>query len=458
VTRFVILGAGPTGLGAAYRLQELGHTDWDIYEKNDYIGGLATSFVDDKGFTYDVGGHVLFSHYPYYDALVEKLLGDNYTPIMRESWIWMADRFVPYPFQNNVKYLPKDQVLECLLGLIDAQRTPKASENFDEWIRATFGDGISRLFMLPYNFKVWAHPASVMSKQWMAERVSVVDTKRVLTNVILDRDDISWGPNNTFKYPLRGGTGAIYQAFMPYVQHRLHLNKPASRVNFAEKRVEFADGSSTGYDVLISTMPVDQLVLGSADAPEIVREATQGLSHNSAFIVGVGVDRACPTNKCWLYFPEESAPFYRVTYLSNYSPQITPKDDQFLLLTETAHSPYKPEPREGIVDRVIDGLIATKILEPEDRARIASTYLIDVPYAYPVPTLDRDASLAVIQPYLMSHDVYSRGRFGGWLYEIGNMDHSVMQGVEVVERVLMGNEEVTWKPSPPSRARAFSAA
>ena len=141
----------------------------------------------------------------------------------------MAGRYIPYPFQNNIKYLPREHVLECLLGLIEAQREPRSSDNFEEWINATFGAGIAQHFMLPYNYKVWAHPPAMMSKQWMAERVSVVDTDRVLRNVILDQDDISWGPNNKFKYPLHGGTGGIYQAFMPYVEPELHLNKAAAR-------------------------------------------------------------------------------------------------------------------------------------------------------------------------------------------------------------------------------------
>ena len=64
--RIVIIGAGPTGLGAAYRLQELGHKNWKIYEKQGYVGGLAASFVDSQGFTWDVGGHVMFSHYKYF--------------------------------------------------------------------------------------------------------------------------------------------------------------------------------------------------------------------------------------------------------------------------------------------------------------------------------------------------------------------------------------------------------
>jgi protoporphyrinogen oxidase len=289
-----------------------------------------------------------------------------------------------------------------------------------------------------------------MSKQWMGERVAVVDVERVLRNVLLDRDDVSWGPNNRFKYPLHGGTGAIYRAFVPYIEPRLHLGTEARAVDLARKVVEFADGTSTRYDVLISTMPLDQLVSWSTGPTPEVREAATGLVHNSSYIIGVGVARPTPSSKCWIYFPEDNTPFYRVTYLSNYSPHMTPDANHFILLSETTHSPWKPEPPEGIVERVVDGMVATGLLEDADRARIVSTHRIDVPYEYPVPTLGRDDALAVIQPFMMERDVYSRGRFGAWQYEIGNMDHSVMQGVEVVNSVLFGVKEETWKPASPS--------
>lgn len=458
MTRVVILGAGPTGLGAAYRLQELGHDDWDIYEKSDHVGGLASSFTDTKGFTYDIGGHVLFSHYPYFDALLERMLGDNYTKIQREAWIWMMDRFIPYPFQNNIRHLPKDDILACLMGLIRAQREDRRSDNFGEWIDATFGEGIARLFMTPYNFKVWATPAHLMSKQWMGERVSVVDVERVLRNVLLERDDASWGPNNAFKYPLRGGTGAIYRAFVPYIEPRLHFGKAARAVDVERKTVEFDDGSGTHYDHLISTMPLDLLVAQSKAATGEEREAATKLVHNSSYIVGVGVKKRVETSKCWIYYPEDNTPFYRVTYLSNYSPNMVPDEDHILLLSETTRSPWKPEPSENIVERVVSGMIATGLLEESDRANIVTTHRIDVPYEYPVPTLERDDALAVLQPFFMSRDVYSRGRFGAWKYEIGNMDHSVMQGVEVVDRILGGAEEVTWKPASPSLVASAAAA
>src|SRR5215471_1587219 len=142
--RIVIVGAGPVGLGASYRLLELGYRDFVIYERNSYVGGLAASFRDSAGFTYDIGGHVMFSHYKYFDDLVDKMLGTNYTEIMREAWVWMMDRFVPYPFQNNIRYLPKDVVLECVMGLIESQKHPekfKQATTFNDLIDAQFGAG-----------------------------------------------------------------------------------------------------------------------------------------------------------------------------------------------------------------------------------------------------------------------------------------------------------------------------
>jgi len=206
----VILGAGPTGLGAAYRLAELGHHDWEIFERADNVGGLASSYRDAHGFIWDHGGHVMFSHYAYFDDLVEKMLQDDYDQHMREAWVWIHGRFVPYPFQNNIHRLPPDVFVECFMGIIDAQKAVLPTENFAQWIAAIFGAGIGRHFMEPYNFKVWAHPLEMMDTRWQGDRVPVVDPRRILENLVGDRDDVSWGPNNTFKFPLLG-TGMLYE-------------------------------------------------------------------------------------------------------------------------------------------------------------------------------------------------------------------------------------------------------
>jgi protoporphyrinogen oxidase len=446
--RIVIVGAGPVGLGAAYRLQELGYRNFGIYDRNSYVGGLAASFRDRAGFTYDIGGHVMFSHYQYFDDLVDRMLGDGYSSLMRESWIWMNDRWIPYPLQNNIHRLPPDALLDCLHGLVDVHaRHPAGAANFGEWVEAVFGAGIANRFMRPYNFKVWAHPLEMMSKEWISERVSVVDLKQVLTNVVHQRDELSWGPNNMFKYPLHGGTGGLYERFVPYIKNHLQLRREVVEIDLERRTIRLADGGNDRYDVLISAMPIPQLLSRLRPLPASLSEAARGLHNSHGLVVGVGIEGACPSGKCWAYFPEDSAPFYRVTYLSNYSPNIAP-EGHFLLLTETSHSAHKQEARATIEQRVIDGLVATKLIQPGDRDRIVAVHTIEVDHFYPVPTLSRDRALAMIQPFLMQHRIYSRGRFGAWRYEISNMDHSVMQGVEVIDHILLGEPEKTWTPPP----------
>jgi protoporphyrinogen oxidase len=452
--RVVILGAGPTGLGAAYRLAEVGHTEWEVYERANHVGGLASSFRDPQGFIWDHGGHVMFSHYSYFDDLVEKMLRGDYDQHMREAWVWMHGRFVPYPFQNNIHRLPPDAFLECLMGIIEAQKTAMPRDNFAEWIAAIFGAGIGRHFMEPYNFKVWAHPLEMMDTRWQGDRVPTVDVRRILENLLADRDDVSWGPNNKFKFPLLG-TGMLYDRMAEALPKGIHHGKQAVRIDVMGQEVTFNDGSSTTYDHLVTTMPLTELIKCIDDCPAEVREATSDLHHTEGLFVGIGVAEECPSSKCWMYFPESDSPFYRVTYLSNYSPQMTPGPGHFSLLAEVSSSPYKREDPTDVVDRTIRGMVASQLLTPEQAEhKIVSRQLMRVPYSYPVPTIGRDAALATIQPWLMAHGIYSRGRFGAWRYEIGNTDHSVMMGVELADRLHSGAAELTWELLPGEEARA----
>lgn len=161
-------------------------------------------------------------------------------------------------------------------------------------------------------------------------------------------------------------------------------------------------------------------------------------------MVGVGIKRPCPSTKSWMYFPESNCPFYRVTYLSNYSPYMTPdKDRYYSLLCETSSSAHKPVDARTIVEDTIVGLERAGLLEPGERDDIVSTWHYYADYSYPVPGVERDAILSRVIPHLESMGIYSRGRFGMWKYEVSNTDHSLMQGVELVNRLLLGEAEKT---------------
>jgi protoporphyrinogen oxidase len=444
--KIIILGAGPCGLGAAYHLQNIGHGDWELYERHSHVGGLSASFADDAGFTWDIGGHVLFSHYDYFDRAVDEALGGSWYEHQRESWIRILESWVPYPFQNNIRHLPEAALKECLDGLRNLKGSPQQTGNFRDWMDTVFGAGIVKYFMEPYNFKVWGVPLHRMSKEWIAERVSVIDLPRIERNIAELRDDLSWGPNSTFKFPKRGGTGAIYEGIADRFRDRIHLEHEMVSVDTVAREVLFSNGRREGYDILINTSPLDLLV-GAASAPEELRRAAEGLVHNGGLIVGVGIEACRRDSKCWMYFPESNSPFYRVTNFHNYAAANVPAADTgrySALMCETTYSPTKPEDKNAIVDATVQGLVNSGMLSDDDRNRILSRYLIDIAYSYPVPTLSRNAALQTIHPWLEERGLFSRGRFGAWKYEVGNMDHSFMQGVEVVDRILGDGGEPTF--------------
>ncbi len=447
--KYAIIGAGPTGLGAARRLNELGEKSFIVLEKNSYAGGLGSSFTDEKGFTWDIGGHVVFSHYEYYDNLLAEILADEYLEHQRESWVRSGRAWVPYPFQNNIRYLPNQKKWECVRGLLPGMRSEEDPANFFEWINNTFGEGIAKHFMLPYNFKVWATYPEMMSFSWIGERVSIIDLKTVIKNILLERDQLSWGPNNKFKFPLKGGTGSIYRKLAETLSNHILYNTSVVSIDQKNKIITDSLGNTFEYEFLLSTAPVDILVTKwLAKSPETLVNAADMLKHNGVIVVGIGLSTSKKDSRCWMYFPDDNSPFYRVTNFHNYSPNNTPVPGQGrALMCEVSYSKHKIVDQNKVVSDVEDGLITTAMIDEEDRKDIISRWSINVDYGYPIPCLQRDEALKILQPALESMNIYSRGRFGGWKYEVSNMDHSVMQGVEWAERMITGQPETTYRIS-----------
>ena len=459
----LIVGAGPTGLGAAWRLTAKGETNWLLCEATPDAGGLAGSVVDDHGFTWDLGGHVQFSHYDYFDDLMDDLLGPGgWLHHQRESWVWLRGGFVPYPFQLNLHRLPEEERARCVRGLITAavasQKGTPLPDSFGQWIVAAFGPGIADVFLRPYNWKVWAYPLEELSWSWTGDRVALVDLPRVVENVRLDRDDVSWGPNNQFRFPVRGGTGSIWRALatrlITAAPERMQFGRRLTRIDTAAKEATFADGSRVRYDRLLTTIPLDTLV-AATDLAGLLAAAAGDLRFSSTHVIGIGMHGSAPPHlaaKCWMYFPENDCPFYRVTHFSRYSPNNVPDITRhWSLMAEVSESRAKAVDADRVVADTIDGLINTALIR--HRSAVHHAWHRRLPHGYPTPSRGRDRALAAILPALEARGVYSRGRFGAWKYEVSNQDHSFAQGVECVDHRLSGSPETTLREPEVVNAR-----
>jgi protoporphyrinogen oxidase len=425
----------------------LGESNFLLIEGADAPGGLSRSFRDEAGFLWDFGVHIQFTQFEYFRRLTKELIPPaDWQTHRRSAWVVTEGRLVPYPLQANIRHLPRESAWCCLKGLIE--RPSKAAndeENFEEWSIRTFGRGLADLFMLPYNRKVWSTSPKQMSHQWVSERIAIPKLERVLEDLVLERDDSSWGPNRTFSYPKRGGSGAIWNALAKAINEKnIQFNFRLVRLEASRQVARLSDGREIKFDHCLSTIPLDQLVALTEDADESLRDDSRRLRYASVTVVGLGIEGRCPSHlqdKMWLYFPDPGLSFYRVTILSNLSEDCVPQPgEQWSVLAEASSPPNDLRPIDP--SRVIHDLQSIGILSHSPR--IVSQWVRRAEHGYPVPFLGRDEILQRIHGWYQHRGIFPRGRFGGWKYEVSNQDHSLMQGVEWADRIISCQPETVY--------------
>jgi protoporphyrinogen oxidase len=143
-----------------------------------------------------------------------------------------------------------------------------------------------------------------MQCAWLGERVAAPDVKTCVKNVILNKTAGNWGPNATFRFPARDGTGGIWIAVantLPKEKTLFGTKGEVHKVNADAHTVTLKSGETIGYKKLITTMAVDQLI-ERMDDKELVG-LSKGLFYSSTHVIGVGIRGARPENigdKCWV--------------------------------------------------------------------------------------------------------------------------------------------------------------
>ena len=456
-----IIGAGPTGLSAAYHAPEA-----VLLEANSTVGGWCRS-IEENGFTFDYAGHIMFSNDPYVHELYRKLLGDNVHWQDREAWIYSQNVYTRYPFQGGLYGLPPEVIKDCLVGAIEARfgtlspgpgagsapacrpgdvkdccgdgvlestaplgaapSPPQGGEpyaNFEEFIYRVWGRGIARHFAVPYNRKLWAVDLKEMETSWLGGRVPLPDLEEMIEGALKPVPK-PMGPNARFGYPLRGGFQALMNGFLPHLRGRLRLNAPVTAISPSRHRVTLADGSTLDYGQLISTMPLPALVrcLGE-EAPARIRQAAAGLRHVSVRCVNLGIGRPRLTDKHWIYYPGDTV-FHRIFVQGNASPHCNPPGG-FALTCEITYGPDKPLPCEGeaLIERCLEDCRRVGLFGAEDP--VWTAHQVDMPYAYVVYDHGRARNVALIRDWLAEQDILLAGRYSEWEYY--NSDHAFLAG------------------------------
>jgi protoporphyrinogen oxidase len=417
----LIIGAGLTGLSAAYHLKN----NYILFEKNPAPGGMASSeYV--KGFMFDKSGHLLHFQTEYVKKLIEATI--NTLVLKRHkrlSWIFSKDIYTRYPFQVNTYNLPPPVIKDCLLEMVHAQSCSKAknsTDNLRDWILANFGEGIARHFMFPYNQKLWRVPLKNIGIDWVDKFIPKAQLGFAIRGAVSDFKK-GFGYNKVFYYPEKGGIQMISDAFFAKVRNKVFLGRKVTAIDLKDKTAAFSDGKKIRFNRIISTMPLPELIRMIKNAPAGIKTKANNLKHVSVFNLNLGIDRDGITNKHWIYFPEKEYIFYRVGFFSSFSKNSSPRGKSSLY-AEVSHTGGKPLKYESnnMKRRIMQDLNKAGILRVNDRIIAEKAYYIK--YAYPV--CNKNSFVEDIDKFLKSHNIHSVGRYGSWRYM--SMEECIIEG------------------------------
>lgn len=417
----VILGAGPTGIGAGLRLLREGR-EVVILEARGEAGGLSRSVTDAAGFTWDLGGHVFFSrNRPFTEALAPLPMAAH----RRRASILLSGRRIPYPIQSSLGHLPPRIALSTARAQLLSRGQAGREEGFEAWCRGTFGSPLTDAFFLPYNRKAWGVDPGLLDTHWIAPAVRVPRAADLLRS-LLRLPAAGWGMNASFTYPADGGCGSVWSRLALPLAGNLRPGRRAVAVDTVRKVVVAGDGSEWPYASLISSLPLPELVgLLRPGRPDLA-PAAASLRANGIRVTGLGIAGPPPAEPwSWVYLPGASAPFYRISLLSSYSPALVPDPSaSWSLLAETTLAAGRGPSPEEVAEA------ARRLGFLPGGARIVSTFEEDLPVAYPIPLAGRFEAIGGLLSALAGMGILSRGRYGAWLYELSSMDTSFLMGWE----------------------------
>jgi protoporphyrinogen oxidase len=428
--RIIIIGAGLAGLSAAWHVQKNG-VACKIFEKEAEVGGLCRS-KKVKGFVFDCDGHLLHFRNKYTLNLIREELKVNIIRHQRSSWVYSFGRYIPYPFQANLRFLPPAIADECLKGFVKADRNVarKKYDNFLSWIKHSFGPGIAKHFMVPYNNKFWRFPLNKISCEWVDSFIPRPTLSQVLEDHCV-KEQQKFGYNAHFWYPAKNSINLLPQAFEKQI---CGINKKCSiRAIDIDKKEFTIDGTTREhYDILISTIPLPELVKIISPVPKDILQKFSLLRWNSIFNLNLGVTEACHSGKHWVYIPDIDNIFFRVGFFHNFAKNIFPSGTGSLY-TEVSYRNHKQANQQEMTEGVIEGLKNLGFIR--GKQSVIAQDINDIQYGYPIYDTHYHRARNGIIDFLLKHNIIPCGRYGSWQYM--SMEDAILDGKRVADYVKL---------------------
>jgi len=349
----VVIGAGPAGLTAAYKLSQAG-VPCTVLEGDAIVGGISRT-AEREGWRFDIGGHRFFTKVPEVEALWHEILPDeDFLMRPRMSRIFYNGKLYDYPLKasNALKNLGVIEAIRCVLSYMWARvHPPKDQTKFEGWVAARFGWRLYNHFFRNYTQKLWGVPGSELEADWAAQRIKDLSLLSAITNAIRPKRT---GKQITslieeFQYP-KYGPGMMWEAAARKITEgtgRIILEEKVRTLHWEQGKgvtsvttvVTGGYGPGAGAphgtrtdigsehlhtgDEFISSMPFSSLV-SSLDPPppSEVLAAAHALKYRDFLTVALVVPESAGFPDNWIYVHSPEVEVGRIQNFGSWSPYL----------------------------------------------------------------------------------------------------------------------------------------
>jgi protoporphyrinogen oxidase len=433
MAKIIIIGAGPTGLSAAYHLEKLKFYDYILFEKEATVGGLCRSLYQD-GFTFDYTGHLLHINDEYVHSFVDSLVGlHNFQQITRRSYVYSHKLYTPYPFQTNLYGLPIEVIAQCIEGYVNRNKNKlKKNSSFIDWVYKQFGQGFAKHFFIPYQKKIFSHDLRTISASWTGRFVPGTSLEKIIAGAIFDQTQEQIGYNAEFLYPKTGGIYYWVNAIAQHIKQPIVFNSTVTKIDLSKKKITLANGHTEPFSYIINTMPLDVLLENIHEAPTTtLKRACAHLKCNKVVNFNIGINKPEISNKHWIYYPEALYPFYRVGFPFLLSPAMAPTNYSSI----SGEIAYMHQSPEWVNTALKKSFSLVKRLFSIDTDDIVTQLIVPISHAYVIYDFWREKNITNLLGTLESHAIYCAGRYAEWKYS--SMQEAILDGKNIVNKILI---------------------
>ena len=493
----IIIGAGPAGLTAAYKL--LTETDIKpiILEETNVIGGISQTVVH-NGNRMDIGGHRFFSkndevmdfwkqHMPIQGAPAfdDKILGrekplekggpdpEKEDRVMlvrtRVSRIYFLKKFFAYPITmsgETLKNMGFANTMKAGFGYVWSAIFKKKEDNLANFYINRFGKPLYEMFFEDYTEKVWGVNPSNISADWGAQRVKGLSLMKALGAMLkkpfmkkndVDQKNVETSLIEQFIYPKKG-PGQFWETLAHEVQSlggEIRFGEKVEGIKTENGRVVGVTTPSGTYtaDWFFSSMPVKDLVEGMNDVPAEVHDIAAALPYRDFITVGLLVDKLKIKNTtktktlgnivpdCWIYVQERDVRLGRLQIFNNWSPYMV-KDPEHTVWIGLEYFVNEGDEFWNMTEDAfskfgVDEMVKLGLIDSADE--VLDSHMERVKKAYPAYFDTYDEMDQLIDYLNTIPNLYCVGRNGQHRYN--NIDHSMVTSFEAVKNILSGRTD-----------------